>query len=73
MNLPNLTTVETNYNPKAEKNVKVIFKRMDSENRWKVTESERGYAKKCKYPRDLSDFSTQVHFLFLRKKLFSLK
>lgn len=72
MDLPNLTTVETNYNPKMEKNVKVIFKRMDAENRWKVTESERGYAKKCKYPIDLHDFSNQVCFLFPRK-LASLK
>jgi hypothetical protein len=60
MNLPNLTTVETNFNPKAEKNVKVIFKKMDSENRWEVTENERGYAKKCKYPKHLQDFGDQV-------------
>jgi hypothetical protein len=73
MDLPNLITVETNYNPKAEKNVKVAFKRMDLENRWEFTECERGYAKKCKYPKDLHDFSSQVYFLFPRKKLVSLK
>ena len=26
MDLPNLTTVETNYNPKLEKNTQIIFK-----------------------------------------------
>jgi hypothetical protein len=73
MDLPNLITVETKYNPMEEKNMKVIFKRMDTENRWRVTERERGYAKKCKYPKNLQDFSSQVCFLFLRKKLVSLK
>jgi hypothetical protein len=48
MDLPNLTTEETNYNSKAEKNVKAIFKWMDLENQWKVTEIELGYTKKCK-------------------------
>jgi hypothetical protein len=64
MDLPDLTTVETNYNPKLEKNVKILFKRKDQENRWKVTEQERERAKKCKYPKDLHDFNSQVCFLF---------
>jgi hypothetical protein len=64
MDLPNLTTVETNYNPKEERNMKAIFKRKDLENRWKVTERERGYAKKCRYPKDLQDFSSLVCFFF---------
>lgn len=68
MDLPDLTTVETNYNPKLEKNVKIIFKRKDQENRWKVTEQERKYAKNCTYPKDLCDFNSQVRFLFCGKK-----
>lgn len=68
MVLPNLTTVETNYNPKLQKNAKVIFKRKDQEDRWKVTEQERSYARKSKYPKDLHDFSSQVCVLFFRKK-----
>jgi len=70
MDLPNLTTVETNYNPKLEKNAQIIFKRKDQENRWKVTERERGYAKNCKYPKDLHDFNSLVCFLFLGRKKF---
>jgi hypothetical protein len=73
MTLPNLTTVETNFNPKAEKNVKVTFKKMDSENQWEVTENERGYAKKSKYPKNLQDFSNQVCFFSPNLKLVSLK
>jgi hypothetical protein len=41
MDLPNLTTVETNYDPHAEKNAKIIFKWKDPENHWKVTEQMR--------------------------------
>jgi hypothetical protein len=62
MVLPKMTTAPTNYNPKAIKNVKVIFRRKDQENRWKVTEEERAYAKKCKYPKDLHDFTKAVCF-----------
>jgi len=64
MVLPNQTTAQTNYDPKATKNVKVNFRRSDQENRWQVTEEERAYAKKCKYPKDLQDFNEDVRFLF---------
>jgi hypothetical protein len=64
MDLPNLTTAQTNYNPKAVKNLKVNFRRKDPENRWKVTEEERTYAKNCKYPPDLRYFTKAVSFLF---------
>lgn len=64
MVLPNLSTAQTNYNPKALKNVKVNFRRKDQENRWKVTEEERAYARNCKYPKDLQDFTEGVCFLF---------
>ena len=64
MDLPNLTMAKTNYNPKATKNVKVIFHGKDQENRWRVTEEERAYAKKSKYPKDLQDFTKSVCFLF---------
>lgn len=66
MYLPNLTTTETNYNPKATKNLKVIFRKMDQENCWKVTEDEWTNTKKCKYPRDLPDFTKAVCFIFAK-------
>jgi hypothetical protein len=68
MDLPNLITIETNYNPKAEQNTKLVFKRKDQENRWKATERERGFAKKCKYPKDLDDFNRQVRFFFSERR-----
>jgi hypothetical protein len=74
MALPNLTTAETNYDPKLKKNAKVIFNRKDQEDRWKVTEQERAHAKNCKYPNDLHDFNNQVCVLSSeRKKLVFLK
>jgi hypothetical protein len=71
MVLPNLTSAKTNYNPKATKNVKVIFRRKDQENRWRVTEEERGYAQKSKYPKDLQDFIKKVRspIILLSNKL----
>jgi len=68
MDLPDLMTVETNYNPKLKKNTQIIFKQKNQKNHWKVTEQECEYAKKCKYPKDLHDFNSQVFFLFCRKK-----
>lgn len=64
MDLPNLTTAETNYDPGSNVNKKVVFKRKDPENRWMVTEEERAYAKKCKYPKDLEDFNKKACFSF---------
>jgi hypothetical protein len=64
MALPNLTTVKTAYNPKATKNLKATFRRNDQENRWKVTEEERSFAKNCRYPKDLGDFTGAVSFSF---------
>ena len=67
MNLPNLTTVETDYNPKLKKNTQIIFKRKNQENRWTVTERERGYAKNCKYPKNVHDFNKRACFLFSQR------
>ena len=44
------------------RNLKVNFRRYNEENRWKVTEEERAYARKCKYPKDLQDFTKEVCF-----------
>jgi hypothetical protein len=55
--------VQTNYNPKALKNVKVTFRLKDQENRWVVTEEERALAEKCKHPVDLRQFTKEVRFL----------
>jgi hypothetical protein len=60
--LPDLTTAQTKYNPKATKNLKVCFRQKDQANRWKVTEEERGFAKSCKNPKDLDDFTKEVCF-----------
>jgi hypothetical protein len=69
MDLPlaNVTTGETNYNPNAIRNLKVVFREKDKENRWKVTEEERAYAKKCEYPEDLDKFTKAVRFLSSRR------
>jgi hypothetical protein len=63
MAFPNLTTVQTDYNPKATKNLKPTFRKNDLVNRWKVTEEERSLAKNCRYPGDLHDFTEAVRFL----------
>lgn len=63
--LPNIKTTHTKFDPKATKNVKVDFRQKNADNRWKVTEKERGYAIKCKYPKDLEAFDEDVSF-FLR-------
>jgi hypothetical protein len=67
MDLPNVTTTETDYNPKAIKNLKVNFRAKDKENRWKVTEEERAYAKNPKNPGDLDKFTKAVRFLSSRR------
>jgi hypothetical protein len=65
MFLQNWTTAETNFDSKATKNVKVIFRRKDKDNCWKVTEEECTYAKKSNYPKDLRNFTISVCSLFL--------
>lgn len=67
--LPYLKRTQTNFDPKAAENFKVNFLRKDVENRWKVTEEERGFAKHCKYPNDLQAFNEDVSFFFLAMKL----
>ena len=63
--LPYHKRPQTNFDPKAAENVKVNFWRKDGENRWKVTEEERGYAKHCKNPMNLQAFNEDVNFFFL--------
>jgi hypothetical protein len=60
MYLPNLTTVDTNFDPKLEYNTKLKFSRTDRVDRWNVTEEERSYAMKATHANNIDDFKKKV-------------
>jgi len=60
MCLPNLTTVDTNFDLMLEYNTKLKFSWTDWEDRWKVTEQEQSYAMKAMHVMDIEDFKKKV-------------
>ena len=61
IDLGDIITLDTNYNPTLSLNKNLIFKRNNKQNCWDVTEKEHAYGAHCSHPKDLEQFKIKVN------------
>ena len=61
INLDDIITLHTNYNPALSSNKNLIFKRNNKQKCWDVTEQECAYGACCVHPKGLEQFNKKVN------------